>query len=101
VAENPPDIGDLSEDPISARQARSLCGAQVTIDEVPPRRGGQPVQERAIHRLAPRTAVAQGDAVWFDLEGLRQDGDFPGIPLAPCDIPQGGRVAQNGLHLAG
>ncbi len=51
--------------------ASSLCAAQVTVDEVPPRRGREPVQQRAVHRLAPRAAVAQGDPVWFCLEGLR------------------------------
>ena len=48
----------------------SLCAAQVMVDQVPPRRSRDPVHQRAVHRLAPRAAVAQGDAVWR-LEGLR------------------------------
>lgn len=55
------------------------------------------MQERAINWFTPPTAIAQGDAVWFELEGLRQDGYFPGIQFAPCRISQSGRVTQNGL----
>ena len=40
------------------RRASSLCIAQVTVDEVPPLRGREPVQQRAVHRLAPRAALA-------------------------------------------
>jgi hypothetical protein len=53
------------------RRASSLCASQVTVDQVPPSRGREPVQQRTVHRLAPRAAVAQGDAVLFCLEGLR------------------------------
>jgi hypothetical protein len=51
--------------------ACSVCAAQVTVDQVSPRWGRDPVQQRAVHQLAPRAAVAQGDAVWLSLEGLR------------------------------
>jgi hypothetical protein len=58
------------------------------------------VQQRAVHGLAPRAAVAQGNAVLFCLQGLREDGDLSRVRFAPGDITQEWRVAHGDLRAA-